>query len=215
MVHEVHEPQLLEQVRGFSKQEVQHARAHEQYFDWMRARGYRIDRYLDLLAKYARWNERMNTARYNLASTAASEHLTAIIGVLFLTEPGLKTNMHPMMQQFLTWHSVEEIEHKAVAFDVLRKAGIGYFKRIFVYTLTLLEMFVWIHSAIYMLARQDGLSLLAMYRCKRRSRKYMKGISRRFFKYLFAYYRPSFHPSQDMAVMNLQSHLDNVGLSTP
>jgi len=213
-VPSIQDPQLLDQVHGFTKQEVQHARVHEQYFDWMRDQGYKIDRYLALLAKYARWSERMNTARYNLASTAAAEHLTAIIGVLFLTEPGLDAGMHPVMKRFLTWHSVEEIEHKAVAYDVMRQAGTGYFMRIFVYTLTLLEMFVWIHAAIYMLARQDKLSLLAMYRYKRRYKKNMQGVSRRFLKYLFAYYRPGFHPCQDLPVTNLQECLHRAGVQS-
>ena len=210
----VTDPRLLEQINLFAAQEALHAKIHENYFDWMRAQGYQIDNYLSLLARYARISERFNTPKYNLASTAAAEHFTATIGLLFLTETELSNQLHPMMRRFLTWHSVEELEHKAVAYNVLKATKVGYWLRIFTFTLTLLEMFVWINSAIYMLAKQDKLSLWKMYKFKRQHKKQIKGLSWRFMKILFAYYRPGFHPDNMQVNIDLQLQLKNTEVPT-
>jgi predicted metal-dependent hydrolase len=39
--------------------------------------------------------------------------------------------MHATMRDLWEWHALEEIEHKAVAFDLFKEAGGGYFLRIF------------------------------------------------------------------------------------
>src|SRR5262249_39099871 len=63
------------------------------------------------------------------ATTAAAEHYTAI-----LAEGAFKLNMldqaAPPMRALLAWHAAEEIEHRAVAFDVLKQVDPSYLLRI-------------------------------------------------------------------------------------
>ena len=44
--------------------------------------------------------------------------------------PAISAAAHPVMRQLLEWHALEELEHKAVAFDVLRAVNPSYALRI-------------------------------------------------------------------------------------
>jgi hypothetical protein len=62
-------------------------------------------------------------ARWQLAATCALEHLTAILAHQLLSDERVMAGAHPAMAALWRWHAAEEIEHKAVAFDVFRAAG--------------------------------------------------------------------------------------------
>ena len=56
-----------------------------------------------------------------LAIIAAIEHITAFLGDWVLNAKGLdKAGMHPTMLDLLRWHGAEEVEHRSVAYDVMR-----------------------------------------------------------------------------------------------
>lgn len=198
---------LSTQMQGFAGQESMHAKVHEDYFVWLRSKGYRIDGYLGLLGKYALFSERMYSPRFNLAATAAAEHFTATLGAIFLNATNLHKQMEPTMYQFVAWHAAEELEHKSVAYDVLQQVKIGYFVRVVAFTITLLEVFIWINAATYMLAKQDKLSLCRMYQYKRQFRKEFKGLNWIFLKKLLTYYRPGFHPGRAKDEFNVDELL--------
>lgn len=113
--------ELSARVRGFFGQEGRHAQAHERFFDRLRAQGYPID---DFLARYEKVAygliERASPPALRLATTVALEHFTAILAedAIGGGAAGLAF-AHPAVRQLLEWHALEEIEHKAVAFDVL------------------------------------------------------------------------------------------------
>ena len=66
------------------------------------------------------------------AATAAFEHLTAMMCTCFFERRELLETSDPRVRAMYAWHAVEEVEHKAVAFDVLTKvAKVSYFRRIF------------------------------------------------------------------------------------
>ena len=58
-------------------------------------------------------------ATFRLSVTAALEHYTAAFGSAFLTED-LHDAVPDEMARLLAWHGLEELEHRSVAFDVLR-----------------------------------------------------------------------------------------------
>src|SRR5215471_13084511 len=119
-VDDIDDPVLRTQIKGFFGQEGRHARAHDQYNDVLRAQGYEVDRFLALYQRVTSWLEKRLPPKLNLAATAAAEHYTAIVAEGAFTRP-VFDEIHPTMRQLLAWHAAEEIEHKAVAFDVLQK----------------------------------------------------------------------------------------------
>jgi uncharacterized protein len=112
---QVDEP-LREQIAAFVQQEAMHTREHVVFNKLLRGAGY------DLTAMDAETRRRVDEARsrphvVQLALTVALEHFTAIMAHSLLTErrplPGAPEEIVRLWQ----WHAIEEIEHKAVAYD--------------------------------------------------------------------------------------------------
>src|SRR5690606_38333557 len=55
-----------------------------------------------------------------LALTVAMEHFTVSMAEFLLKNPEIFDPVDPIVRNMLIWHAVEEIEHKAVVFDVFR-----------------------------------------------------------------------------------------------
>lgn len=120
------DPELVAQVRAFCGQEGRHAQAHERALRVLRAQGYDVDSFLKIYERIAfGWVESAMSPRLRLAVTAACEHYTALMAEGALAEDLLGV-AHPVMRDLLLWHAAEEIEHKAVAFDVLAHVAPGY-----------------------------------------------------------------------------------------
>lgn len=114
------DPALRARVRAFYGQEAQHQRAHREVFARLEAQGFEIKSFLDWYEETGyRVIEPRTPPVMRLATTVALEHFTAVFGAWALTDPALDA-AHPAMAALLRWHAAEEIEHKSVAFDVLR-----------------------------------------------------------------------------------------------
>lgn len=124
------DPALVAAARGFFGQEGKHAKAHDDYNELLRAQGYDIDGFLDLVQKLAyEWLEPRTPPALRLAATAAAEHFTAIMAENAFRQQPMRF-AHPVMRDLLMWHAAEEIEHKSVAFDVLQKVNPSYALRV-------------------------------------------------------------------------------------
>jgi len=203
-------------VRGFFGQEGSHARAHEQDFERLRAQGYRID---GLLRAYQRFSfeflEKLCPPELNLAGTAAAEHFTAIMAEGALQNRVLE-HAHPEMRRLLLWHAAEEIEHKHVAFDVLRAVNPSYALRMAGLALATLNLMSWWLVATAMLLRQDGVSLAEARRELRAIRargEAQPPILRRVFaRGIREYVRRDFHPRDNDNYALAQAYLEQAGL---
>ncbi|HEY8073676.1 MAG TPA: metal-dependent hydrolase, partial [Labilithrix sp.] len=135
-----------------------HANAHEKFFDTMRAQGYDVDAILEPYERLAFERiEKLAPHALSLAVTVAAEHFTAILAEEALTDGELEL-AHPALRQLLYWHAVEELEHKAVAFDVLRAVHPSYTLRILgLFFATACLAGFWV-SATRKLLVQDGMS---------------------------------------------------------
>jgi uncharacterized protein len=107
-------------IAGFIGQEMMHGMEHAGFNRLLSDRGYaavaeEAQRTTRWLLKGARIRL---TSREKLAMTAALEHVTAVLASTLLAHPETIEAMHPMARTLWIWHSVEEIEHKSVAFDV-------------------------------------------------------------------------------------------------
>jgi predicted metal-dependent hydrolase len=193
---DVSDPALLEQVKGFVSQEGRHAHEHQRYFDVLRAQGYRIDGFLRRFARFSAWMTRRLPAPLRLAMTAGAEHYTALFGRLAL-EHDLIREAHPVLERLIVWHATEEIEHKAVAFDVLREAHPGYALRVLGFVLATFVLFGWTMAGTRMLLRQDGLSRREL-RAQRDALRQRDGgrTPPRLWRGMRSYLRRDFHPGE-------------------
>lgn len=194
-VERIDDPELRAQIKGFFGQEGRHAREHDRFNEILREQGFEIDRFLETYERLSRWVEARMSPELRLAVTAASEHFTAIMAEGAF-RAGMLDAAAPEMRALLAWHAAEEIEHKAVAFDVLQKIDPSYRLRVTGLALAtgLLGGF-WL-SAATVLLRQDGLSWLSALRQLRALPRRDPVVRRVFLRGIREYLRPGFHPRQ-------------------
>ena len=194
----VHEP-LRGQIAAFVQQESMHTREHVVFNKLLRTAGY------DTTAMDAETRRRVDEARarppvVQLALTVALEHFTAIMAHSLLTErepmPGASEEILRLWQ----WHAIEEIEHKAVAYDTfiavtqhmrpLRR----WLLRCHVMALVSLQFWYSNFQRMADFFRQDGINTP---RTWWRVAKYLlvkPGMMRRIFWDYLRFYGPGFHP---------------------
>jgi predicted metal-dependent hydrolase len=192
----VTDPVLRAQVKAFFKQEGHHAHAHDEFNAILRAQGYDIDRFLERYRAISARVEALVPDAINLAGTAAAEHFTAILADGAFSK-GILDSLDPRMQRLMAWHAAEEIEHKAVAFDVLETVSDSYALRIagLAYATVMLGGF-WL-AATTMLLRQDRIGWRAALRELRTLRDRDPVIRRVFVAGIRQYLRRDFHPSDN------------------
>jgi predicted metal-dependent hydrolase len=109
-------PKLAEEIKGFVTQEVMHSREHVQFNKRALEAGY------DLKPLEDRVEWRLGITRskpkiVSLAATMCLEHFTAILAHQLLKNPRHLDRADPESAALWRWHAIEEIEHKAVAYD--------------------------------------------------------------------------------------------------
>lgn len=207
---QIDDPALLAQMKAFYGQEGRHAHAHERYFESLRAQGYPIDKVIEPIdALLHRIAPRITTPELRLSITVALEHYTAIMAELMFEHPFF-ARMDPQMRSLLLWHAAEEIEHKAVAFDVLAKVAPGYATRMAgMVVATAFLVPIWA-AATVLLLHHDGLDAK---RLGGELREVIaQGILQRdiFSRALREYLSPSFHPLDHDNYALAREHLDRI-----
>jgi len=192
-------PALAEDIRKFIVQEVNHTREHLAFNRIATDAGYdmaMIDRHVESLLKQLDGRP----AILDLAATMALEHYTAMMAHEFLARPDHFAGADPEVARLWRWHAIEELEHKAVAYDTWLHATRGWsrFRRWRVKSLMMLVVtrnFIGhrIRDALDLLA-QDGVT---GWNARRRLLAYLfwkPGVLRRIFPAWVAYFLPGFHP---------------------
>lgn len=194
------------EVRAFFGQEGRHAYAHERFFDTMRAQGYDID---SILKRYEHvaydYIEKASPPLLRLSVTVALEHFTAMLAEDALSGSDLE-HADPEIRRLLEWHAVEELEHKAVAFDVMKEVAPSYFVRASgMLMATVILAGFWAFAARELL-KQDGSSLREAARELAELRELAKQqgdaspltkpiATGLFLRGIREYMRPGFHPN--------------------
>lgn len=195
---QITDPELRAQIKGFYAQEGRHAHEHERVFALLERQGYDVKRFLAVYKKIAYdWIEKASPAKLRLAATAALEHYTAIMAENALANDLLE-RMHPDMRALLCWHACEEIEHKAVAYDVLQAVAPSYALRVagmFMATSTLIGF--WFLGTTMLLRQEEGLTLREGLRQLRAAMQANPLGRRVFLRGLKEYLRRDFHPWQN------------------
>src|SRR5664280_535727 len=193
---QVTDPALQRQVAGFIGQEAVHGREHRVFNDRLHELGYPTRR-IDAMTRIGfHIRERLLSPLANLAATAALEHFTATFAEFVLTDAGLRHVLgDEAVRDLFVWHSLEESEHKAVAFDVY--AAMGGSERTRVWTMSALRTIFFVT-----LATEVTASLLTdpeTYRPGRLRTSYRRFtgsmfMQREFWERLGDYNRTGFHP---------------------
>lgn len=114
-------PELAAQIRAFIAQEAHHSREHLVFNRHVEAAGYDLSAIDERLATFIA-KTRVKSDMVNLIVTAVLEHMTAIIARDLLGKPHLYADADAQVIALWRWHAVEEIEHKAVAYDTFLHA---------------------------------------------------------------------------------------------
>ncbi|MBV1881314.1 MAG: metal-dependent hydrolase [Pseudomonadales bacterium] len=193
----VTDPILKEQVKQFIFQEAQHGLAHTQFTETLTKQGLKVNGVVKLIKKGMLFFQDKAPHKYQLASTVAAEHLTASLGEFMLSssEDNLLTNADPKMKAFYMWHGIEEVEHKAVAFDVYEQvAGGGYFTRSLALSLMYPMAIVPLMVGTMAMMHADGELNLKEMRKGFTAMFGKNGIWRKTFPSVMSFYSPTFHP---------------------
>jgi uncharacterized protein len=190
---------LQEQISAFVKQEAMHTREHVVFNRLIKDAGY------DMSTMDAETRRRLDLARsrppiVQLAITVALEHFTAIMAHSLLTEAKPMPGAPARVLRLWQWHAIEEIEHKAVAFDTFQVATrhLSGLERwaLRCHVMLLISLQFW-HANFQRMAdffRQDRMHTPLTWL---RVAKYLliePGMMRRVFWPYLSFYRPGFHP---------------------
>lgn len=116
------DPQLVAQIDGLVAQEAIHTREHRRYNALLQAAGIpvaELEQWWDRLLNLT--HARFVPAWFRLATIMMLEHHTAAASAKLLERPEIFAGSVEGYKDLLTWHSLEETEHKSVSFDVWRQ----------------------------------------------------------------------------------------------
>ena len=113
----VQDEKLQAQITAFIGQEAMHSKAHAEFNDAWRSDDYHLDRFQAWLARKNEYVKNLHP-KIQLAITCAFEHFTALLGGYILRHPEVLATLDDDAVKLWVWHAIEEIEHRAVAFDV-------------------------------------------------------------------------------------------------
>ncbi|WP_445116648.1 metal-dependent hydrolase [Acinetobacter sp. WZC-1] len=121
--HKITDPELQQKVRAFIRQEAQHGIAHDKMNQMMKDQGMPVDQFVAMIKKILQFELNKRSAQYNIAMTAATEHLTALMAESFYRHKTTLQDAHPYVRALFAWHAIEEMEHRDVTFDVMQQVG--------------------------------------------------------------------------------------------
>ncbi|MCU4415329.1 metal-dependent hydrolase [Acinetobacter sp. WU_MDCI_Axc73] len=196
----IQEPELQARVADFIKQEAQHGIAHDKMNQLMKEQGMPVEKFTTMLKKIFRFELTKRSPQYNIAMTAAAEHLTALMAETFYSKKETLKDVHPYVRALLAWHSIEEMEHRDVAFDVMQQVGeVPEATRKFALAITTLLMLGFTLYRANVMLRCDGFSGRQRLQLFRKGLPWFlgpKGVLTAMKKEYLDWYKSDFHPSQ-------------------
>lgn len=192
-------PVLRGQIDDFLYQESMHSREHVVFNRQAQDAGFDISGLEQRVHNIIAWARR-RPAIQQLAATCALEHYTAALAQHLLAHPSALEGASQEAADLWRWHAIEEIEHKAVAYDTYLHATKGmtpfrrWLKRCVVMGVTTVRFHYIIFRNTADLLRQDGRNTVSTWK-KLLGFLYGKdGAMRHLIASIARYLRPGFHP---------------------
>lgn len=223
-VPHITDDELREQVLGFIGQEAVHAEAHAGVLDHMDAHGLDPRPYVEQIAWMFRvvlGDRDLSGARASawlrtrLAVIAGIEHYTAVLGQWVLDAEELDgAGADPTMLDLLRWHGAEEVEHRAVAYDLYTHLDGGYPRRALAMGVAAFALAaLWLRGVRFLIANDPYLkgriggrkprAAWALRDSRRGLIPHLGRLARAVPEYLRRKYHPSHHGSTSRAVAYL------------
>ncbi|MFD7313867.1 metal-dependent hydrolase [Streptomyces sp. NPDC056652] len=213
----VTDARLAEDVKGFMGQEATHSVQHSYVLHHLAEQRLDTDAYTRqvdflferLLGEKPPWGIPLPARKwlcYRLAFVAAIEQFTAVLGDWVLRAEGLdRAGADAVMLDLLRWHGAEEVEHRAVAFDMYQHCGgsgpARYARRIGTMCVTApVLLWLWARGTTYLIRRDPQLTGRPRYTLRDHNRAIGKGLLptwRELGSAIPRYFRRSYHPSQE------------------
>ncbi len=193
---EITDPDLVEKLHAFCRQEAQHGMGHKAYWSNLEELGIKYKGFVNMVGWFNyKLLEPVIPRSIHLANIACIEHINAYIGNFFLQRDLLRDS-NPKMKLLFYWHFAEEIEHKSVAFDVYEELYGSYLLRI-TGAILVLPLFYTINTVgtLYLLWQEKRLFHLDTW--KDYTRFLLRdGALLHTMRNIFDYLKPGFNPSR-------------------
>ena len=197
---QIQDPDLKQRVADFIRQEAQHGIAHDKMNQVMKDQGMPVDQFIQRLNKVFKFELKYHSPQYNIAMTAAAEHLTALMAETFYGEKETLQDAHPYVRALFAWHAIEEMEHRDVAFDVMQQVGnVHEVTRKMALVLTTGLMFGFTLYRANVMLKCDGFNRTQRLKMNVRGLQWLFGKQGKLRKMQSQYrdwFKPDFHPSQ-------------------
>ena len=211
---QIQDPDLKQRVADFIRQEAQHGIAHDKMHQIMKDQGMPVDQFIQRLNKVFKFELKYRSPQYNIAMTAAAEHLTALMAETFYGEKETLQDAHPYVRALFAWHAIEEMEHRDVAFDVMQQVGnVHEVTRKMALVLTTGLMFGFTLYRANVMLKCDGFNRTQRLKMNVRGLQWLFGKQGKLRKMQSQYrdwFKPDFHPSQHPIIAQYDVWLDTL-----
>jgi predicted metal-dependent hydrolase len=187
---------LKDEALAFCGQEANHSRQHGRYNRVLRQRYPRVAEFEKTIQQSLVRSRQSETLAWRLAYAAGYEAITAQLcrWMLMRAEEWFEAADEHFVE-LMTWHAAEELEHRSVAFDVLRAVAPGYRLRGKGILAALRKTYADMVPVVTYMLEVDGYGG----RWDSRARRFRLRLSfaRQMFLCVVRFMTPGYHPSRD------------------
>lgn len=188
---------LDREISAFIGQEAMHSKEHHAFHISAQQHGLNPESLEKATGIVLKGLEKIFSKKWNLLVTVGLEHYTAVL-VVSMMETVNEYMTDKTIRDLWLWHSVEETEHKAVAFDLyeyLYGNGLNaYLPRVTIFTLSLI--LITGLSTIYQIVLMKRDKQLSNLKTWQNFFNFAAKQYKTFIPKFFEYYRYDFHPNQ-------------------
>ena len=205
---------LKTKVADFIMQEAQHGIAHDTMNQQMIDQGMPVQSMVKFMKARFDFMLKERSPEYNIAITAASEHLTALMAECFYARKETLAEVDPYVRALFAWHAIEEMEHRDVAFDVMQDiAHVPYRQRASALVITSMLMTTFTLYRANVMLKADGFSGLQRIKLFRKGLPWVfgkKGVLTPMKSAYMDWFKRDFHPSQHPVIAQYNVWLDTL-----
>jgi predicted metal-dependent hydrolase len=201
------DPVLKKRVNNFIGQEGTHYAEHQKFWDIMESQELKPMGFIKFFRKTAwngleKWIRTFDKNRLgdklSLSVTVGLEHFTAMLAESGILHKEISEKMPEEMKDLFMWHAAEEIEHKAIPFDVLKKVDDNYALRIGGMAIATWGLWFYLSAAtVYLTAVDEDVKAKDIPRhLATFINNFRKNFGGTLSQQYFQYFRKDFHPDQ-------------------